>query len=516
MEDPSSQPGLHPLSWGLVALLAGLCLAAHMAASGAYGYFRDELYFLDCGRHLAWGYVDDAPMIALFARIGLLLGGSLPAIRLLPALAGAGTVALAMVLARELGGGRFAQALAGLCTLAAPVFLALQGMLYSSGFEPLFWMGCVVVLLRLLRGGDARLWLAFGAVAGLGIEARYSTLLFLAVLLGAILASPLRREARKRWFWAGAALALAIALPTLLWQVRHQFPLLQSQEHIHQVGKNIVLGPAAFLLQQVLLLNPPLLPFWLGGLGWLLFGGKGRFRILGWTGLVLFLAMFLLKAKNYYLAPICPLLFAAGAAAAEAGLQRWRRTRDRAWPKAVAAAWAALAFLLVAPAMLPLLPPARLLAYQAALRINPPRTEAAHRGPLEQRLGDRFGWPELVAETAAIHAALPPGERSRTAIFAGNYGEAGAVDQFGPALGLPAAVCAHQACFFWGPPAAEPATVICLGCDRAFLERYFTSVEQAGVHFHPWGMAAENRPIFLARGLRRPLRELWPELKRWD
>ncbi|MGH9365956.1 MAG: glycosyltransferase family 39 protein, partial [Thermoanaerobaculia bacterium] len=146
----------------LLALLAAAKLLVHLLTAGRYGYFRDELYFLDCARHLDWGYVDCAPLIAVYAKIALLLGGSLPALRSLAALAGAARVALTMLLARELGGGRFAQGLAGLCALAAPIYLGVDSILTMNGFESLFWMGCVYVLVRIVRTGDSRLWIWFG------------------------------------------------------------------------------------------------------------------------------------------------------------------------------------------------------------------------------------------------------------------------------------------------------------------------------------------------------------------
>jgi len=162
----------------LVALLVGAKLLVHLVTAGRYGYFRDELYFLDCGRHLDWGYVDCAPLIALYAKVALLLGGSLPVLRSLAALAGAARVALTMLLARELGGGRFSQGLAGLCVLAAPIYLGMDSILTMNGFEALFWMGCVFFLIRIVRTGDSRLWVWFGVLAGLGLENKHSALLF--------------------------------------------------------------------------------------------------------------------------------------------------------------------------------------------------------------------------------------------------------------------------------------------------------------------------------------------------
>jgi hypothetical protein len=239
-------------------------------------------------------------------------------------------------------------------------------------------------------------------------------------------------------------------------------------------------------------------------------------RVLGWTYVVLLLTMIVLKAKHYYLAPIYPMLFAAGAVAVEDWLARRPFSRDRLWPKVAIATLVVVIAAPMIPATLPVLPPEKLLAYQRFLGIAPPKTEVHHIGPLEQRFGDQFGWEELVADVARVYWSLAPDERARTAIFANNYGEAGAIDLFGPAYGLPEAICAHQTYYFWGPRGFNGDTIIWLQWDRKSLERLCRSVEQAGEHFHPWGMAEENRPIFICRGLLSPLPEMWPWLKHWQ
>ncbi len=505
-----------PLDRLLLVLLVAAKLAVHLATAGRYGYFRDELYFLDLGRHLDWGYVDCAPLVAVYAKIALWLGGSLPALRAIAAVAGAAKVAVTMVLARELGGRRFAQGLAGLGALAAPIHLGVDSILTMNGFEPLFWMGCMWALIRIVRTGDSRLWIAFGVFAGLGLENKHSTLLFGGAVLVALLLSPERRELAKPWIWIGGAIALLLFLPNLLWQARHGFPTLEDLENVKRSGKNVALSPLAFVREQVLFLHPLLLPIWLTGLVSLLFGRLSRARVVGWTYVVLLVAMIAAKAKSYYLAPIYPLLFAAGAVAIEDWLARRTWSRGRLWPKAVIVTLVFAAAASVAPAILPFLPPEKLLAYQRKIGAAPSKTEVRHEGPLDQRLGDQFGWPELVADVARIYRSLPPEERARTGIFASNYGEAGALNLFGAALGLPAPICTHQNHWYWGPPAREPENLIWLQWRRPGIERHCRAVEQVGDHSHPWGMAEENRPIYLCRGLKRPLAEMWPDLKHWN
>jgi len=506
-----------PLDLRLLALLAAAKLLIHLATANRYGYFRDELYFLDCARHLDWGYVDCAPLIAVYAKVALLLGGSLPVLRSIAAFAGAARVALTVLLARELGGRRFAQALAGLCALATPIYLGVDSILTMNGFESLFWMGCVYFLIRIVRTGDSRLWVWFGVLAGLGLENKHSMLLFGGAVAIAILLSPERRELSKPWIWIGAGIALLILLPNIVWQFRHHFPTVEDLENVRRMGKNVVLSPSQFLGQQILLLHPALLPIWFAGLISLFVGRFSRLRVLGWIYLVLLALMIALKAKNYYLTPIYPMLFASGAVAVEGWLERRAWSRGRLWPKVAIASYVGIAGASVPPAVLPILPPEKLLAYQRWLGAAPPKTEVRHEGPLEQRLGDQFGWPELVADVARIYRALPPEERAKTGIFASNYGEAGALHLFGPAYGLPSAICAHQNHYFWGPPKPEPENLIWLQWSREGVEDHCRSVEKVGEHFHPWGMAEENRPIYLCRGLRHTIAEYWtPDFKHWN
>jgi len=512
---PSHWP-IQPLDLGLIAALALAKLAVHLVSAGRYGYFRDELYFLDLGRHLDWGYVDCAPLIGVYAKIALLLGGSLPVLRSIAALAGAARVVLTMLIARELGAARFGQALAGLCAVAAPIYLGMDSILTMNGFESLYWMGCAYFVIRIVRTGDSRLWVWFGVLAGLGFENKHSTLLFLGAFAAALLLTPLRRELAKPWIWAGAGVALLLFLPNVLWQVRHDFPTLEDLRNVARTGKNVVLSPAEFVGQQILLLHPLLLPIWLIGLGSFLFGRQSRVRVLGWTYLVLLPMMIVLKAKNYYLSPIYPMLFASGAVAVEGWLERRRWARGRLWPKAAIAVYVLAAGAILVPAILPILPPEGLVAYQRRLHLAPPKTEVRHEGPLEQRLGDQFGWEELVAEVARMYRSLPQQEQARTGIFASNYGEAGALHLFGPSYGLPPAICAHQNLYYWGPPAAEPENLIWLQWGRESIEEHCRSVEELGRHSHPWGMAEENRPIYLCRGLKAPLAAQWNDLKHWN
>ncbi|MGE5124871.1 MAG: glycosyltransferase family 39 protein, partial [Betaproteobacteria bacterium] len=262
---------------GIVLVIAAAKLLLHLATASRYGYFGDELYFMACGEHLDWGYVDQPPLVALVAWVVRhTLGTSLLAMRLPSALAGAALVVLAGLLARELGGGRFAMALAALSTALAGVYVVMHYLFTMNAFEPLFWTGCAYVVARIVRTGDQRLWLLFGLVAGLGLENKYSMAVFAFGLIAGVLLSPQRRAFAKPWLWLGGGVALLVFLPNLVWNVQHQWPFFELMRNIRASGRDVLLGPVDYVLRQVVNMSPTTLPVWLAGLGWLLFSRRGR------------------------------------------------------------------------------------------------------------------------------------------------------------------------------------------------------------------------------------------------
>ncbi len=493
-------------------VLTGLCAAKlllHLFTSlQRYGYFRDELYYLDMARHLDWGYVDAAPLIAVYARVALGMGGSLAALRILPALAGTALIALSILIARELGGGRYAQLITGLGVLLAPGRLVTDGLLTMNAFEPLFWMGCTLVLARIVRTGDSRLWLWFGVLGGLGLENKHSTLFFGAAVAAALLATPHRREFARPWIWIAGGIAVALFLPNLIWQIRHHFPTLEDLENVRREGKNVVLPPVAFVKAQIFANGPAFFPVWLAGLAWLLW--QRRWRVLGLAFAVFFILMEAQHAKDYYLFPIYPMVFAGGGVAIEG----WLRPRAR-WMGAALASALVLGSLPLVPLSTWMLPPERLLAYQEWIGLRPPKAETHMESLLIQPIADQFGWEQMVREVAAIYASLPPEERARTGILAGNYGEAGAVNEFGPRQGLPRAWSRHQNHWFWGPPAEKYDNLIFLEFSEADARENCTSY-QAFPHFCRWGMGEENTPIYLCRGATFDLRKVWWHYHHWN
>lgn len=480
-----------------------------------YGIFRDEMYYLICGRHLAWGYVDQAPMVALQARVAKILFGfhHLALFRLFSALAGAAKVFLTGVLVWQMGGKRMAQMLAMIAVLIAPVYLGIDSFLSMNSFEPMFWMGCLIAIILIVRGGSPRWWILFGVLGGLGVLNKPDIAFFLVALLVALLLTPQRRILWNRWTLAAVALIVLIALPYLLWQIHHQWPTLEWLNNVNHSGKNVKLGPLAFLGAQIQMLNPISIFLLLPGLIWLFVAKSAReFRWIGIMYLVLLAIMIHFYAKDYYVAPVYPVLFAAGALAWQ---QTFSSSRKTAW---LLPAWCvAMAVLgaITLPMAIPVLPPYTLIRYTKALHLKSGNTETAKTGPLPQFYADRFGWHGLVAEVAQIYRSLSPTEQSKVGIFCENYGEASAINLFGPKYGLPTAISGHQNYFYWGPHGYTGQLLIVVGQRKQDPEKYCSSVEQVGATDNPLAMPYENGPIYLCRGGRIPLAKYWPHVKNW-
>jgi Dolichyl-phosphate-mannose-protein mannosyltransferase len=504
------EAGAPVLDLRLVAAFAVGTILVHFLFNGRYGYFRDELYFMACGDHLAWGYVDMPPMVALVARVSrALFGDSLFAIRLFPALAGGATVALAGVLTCELGGRRFAQALAMLTVATAPLLLAVGNFLSMNAFDPLLWTGCAYVLVCILKGGDPRLWLAFGAIAGIGLENKESMLFFGSAIVAGLILTPERKVLLSRWMCLGGLLAFLIFLPTLLWQAAHHFPMLEELANVKASTKNAPMGPLAFLSAQILMAGPVAAPVWMLGLYLFFTSGGGRFRALGWTYVVMAAEFIILHGKAYYIGPIYPTLFAAGAVQIEDFVAESRLEA------AIVATLATFA-IIIAPMAIPILPVETFIKYQRLLHIEPPRTETRKLAELPQLYADMFGWKNMTATVARVYNSLPPQERAEAAIFASNYGEAGAIDFFGPRYGLPKAISGHMNYYLWGPRNYSGKIVIAIGGHEQRYRQLFASVEQAATIQSKYAMPDENDlPVFILRDPKLPLNQLWPMTKQY-
>jgi hypothetical protein len=497
-----------------IALLLYLALAKllfHLVFSSGYGYFRDEFYYIACGEHLDWGYVDQPPLTPLLAFLTRqFLGDSLLALRFLPAVAGALLVLVTGLMARELGGGRFAQALAAVAAFAAPAYIGIDHLFTVNAFDHLFWaLGAYLVIL-IVKRGDPRLWLVFGLVAGVGLQNKLSMLFFGFGVAVGLLLTPHRKYILGKWLWLGGAIAFVIFLPYVLWQLQHDWPMLELLER-GKLYKNFPLSPLQFLSGQVLEIHPFNLPIWLAGLYFYLLSKPGKpYRVLGWTYVVILVVFLILKAKTYYLAPAYPMLLAAGAFA----LETFIRERQWNWLKPATVTLLVLGGIAIAPFAMPLLPVETYIRYQDFMGIQAPKTERHKFGKLPQSYADMFGWENMAATVAKVYNSLSPEERAKCAIFTNNYGEAGAIDFFGKKYGLPKAISGHNNYWLWGPGNYTGEIVITVGESLEDVKKTFDQVELGATVVSEYAMPYESDlPVYVCRKPKVSLQEVWSRTK---
>ncbi len=500
----------------LVMYIAAAKLLLHFLTATRYGYFGDEMYHMACGEHLAWGYVDQPPLIALIAWITRhLLGTSLFAIHFFPAVAGAALVWLAGKLTRELGGGRFAQALSALCVACAPIYLVMHHLFTMNAFEPLIWMGCAHVVIRIVKTGNQKLWLWFGLLSGLGLENKYSMAIFgFGVVVGLLFTSQ-RKALLSKWIWIAGVIAFLIFLPNLLWNIHHHWPFLELMRNIRASGRDVQLSPLGYIASQIFLMLPAAAPVWIIGVLYFFLWKTGKpFRVLGWTFLTVLTVFIVLHGKDYYSTPVYPIVFAGGAIAIEQF-----SSRKFAWVKPASVAVIILMAVALSPLVVPLLSPPNLVPYIAKIPFFPkPDEKSMSAEPLPHYFSWSFGWEEMVAGVAKGYYSLPPDERRDTAIFGSDFAEAGAVDILGPKYGLPKAIGGHQSYWLWGPRNYSGQTMIVLGNTAEGTRHWFEEVTVIAELHHPYAAPWENRPVLLCRKPKSQLslREVWPRLKNWD
>lgn len=491
--------------------MAAAKLALHLAvnATSPYGFHRDELLYLAMGRHLRLWRMDFPPAIALLAEsVRALLGDSLIALRLVPALAGAAVLVLAALVARELGGGRWAQGLAALGVLASPLFLRSANLFQPVVLDQLTWTVALYALVRLCRDDRPRWWLLLGVALGAGLLTKFSAAFIGLALFLALVGTRRRMWLLTPWPWLAALAALVIGSPSLMGQVRLGFPVLGQMADLRQVQLERV-TPMAFWVGQ-LLWGPATLIGLVGLAGLLTVGRLRTFRVVGWVCVWVFVVLMVLHGKSYYAGPVYPVLLAAGGVVLERVEGGWLGSSLR-WGAVLALV---LTMAVMLPLGVPVLPPARMARYAQAIGASAAlRTNTGELEQLPQDYADMLGWEEQVRAVAGVYRALPPEDRARAVLVAANYGEAGALDFFGPREGLPPVVSPTGSYWFFGPGEKPGDVVVTIGVDRADLARLFDSVEEGARISSPWSVAEERALIvFVARGPHRTLQEIWPSL----
>ena len=433
---------------------------------------------------------------------------------LVPALTLSATVALSAEFARALGGGRFAQWLAGLCVLCSPTFLSTGLLFTTETLQPLTWLACGWCLVRLAQTGDERWWVPLGVVVGVSLLSKYTIAFYVLALGIGLLATPARRSVLHPWLYVGALVGAILVLPNVLWQQAHGWPFLELGKAANN-GKNVALSPAAFFVQQLLSMESLSAPVWTSAGLW----ASSRVAAEALPCIALFpiayatLFIFLVVAhgKAYYLTPIYPTLLGIGAVAIESWLQsaRWRRAALRA---------VAVAGAIAAPMAIPILSEKAYIAYYTMLGVAPSATAAEHQrlGLLPQHFADQHGWREMAAQVAVVYNALPLADRAKAVFFGLDYGQAAAIDIFGRSLGLPPAISAHNNYYLWGPQGHDGSVLIVLGAYSGVLFPDYRRVEVAGKIDNAYAMPFETGPIYVLRDPNMPFSSLWPRLKHYD
>jgi len=486
------------LALGPVLAIAAVFCAAELAVAARYGIHRDELYFLACARHLAWGYVDQPPLVPAVARLSVdLFGTSAVALRILPMLGGGATVVLAAVMACELGGTRRAQVVAALAAATSAQVVAADHLLSTATFDLFFWAAICTLFVRLLRTHDQRLWLAIGGVAGVGLMNKYNVAFLLFGLGVGVVLSGRWRELAGRWLVTGGVLALVIFSPNLIWNAQHHWAAVTMLRDLKRENSTLS-ASIQFIPIQFLVVGPFLIPVWVGGVRRLLRHAWARPVAIAF--LTLLVVDTLTGAKSYYLGGMYFVLFAAG------GIWADERLLRRGATMRTIATWIVVGGVVGLPLALPVLPVSTLPSGDWESKIN-------------KDLSATVGWPRVVSQIAAVAATLPPQERAHVVVFTGDYGAAGAVDLYGRRLGLPRAISGHNTYWIWGPRGAtDGATTIAVDLDRAYLLTIFSSVTPAGTVDTGHGVWTEELgdPIWICRGQRVSWAAAWPAARHYD
>lgn len=487
-------------------ILAAAKLLLHLIININDKLFRDEFYYLANAAHLDWGYVDHPPLVGVIAAITtFLIGDSLMAVRLPVVIFGAVSVYLSGIITKEMGGSRYAQILAAVCTFIAPVYLAFHSFYSMNAFDLFFWQMGFLSILILLKKDCLYCWIFFGIVMGLGLQNKLSMLFFgFGLFVGMLLTHP------KRWFlnpytWVCAGIAFILFLPNIVWQIAYGFPTLEFMYNA-SIHKNVNLGPVTFMKECILEMHPFSFPVWLAGVYWLFATKQGReYALLGWIFITCLVVFNLTNGKPYYLAVAFSALFPAGAIFISNGLERlsWK------WVQPAIVVLLLMGGCITAPFVLPVLPAETAIWYLDATGIQPAKIEKGVAAELPQILADRYGWKEMVATVAMVYDTLSDEERKKCAIITSNYGQAGAVDYYGDQFNLPKAISVHNSYYHWGVRDFTGEIVIALAGEDD-LKKYFDEVTLAATIVRPFSMPYENnRPVYICRKPKMPLAEIW-------
>jgi 4-amino-4-deoxy-L-arabinose transferase-like glycosyltransferase len=487
-----------PVAWLPIGSAAVAAAAVLLATNDRYDYHRDELYF----RLLrpAWGYVDQPPLTPLLARASIaLFGDTVWAMRLPATVCVVAAIVLTALVTRELGGGRGAQALCAWGYGFAAVPLLFGHIMLTATVDLPVWAAVLLFALRALLRNEPRWWLAAGAVTGLSLYNKHLVVLLLISLAVGLLWLGPRSTLRSPWLWAGVGLALVIGSPNLIYQATHGFPQLDMAAALSR-NKG---GEARVQLLpfQLVLLGLPLTAIWVAGLVALLRRHAWRpARALAAAYPVLMLIVLLSGGQMYYPLGLVSFLYAAGCVPTADWIARRSGTR-----RPLVVAGVALNTVVTLVLALPLLP-VDVLAHTPIPEIN-------------QGTRDQIGWPAYTRQVADAYRALAPADRARAVLITGNYGEAGALDRYREAEGLPDKIYSGQnQLYHYGPPAEADTIAVVVGLPLPPLQAQFANCTAAGVLDNGVGVENEEqgRIIAVCRDPVGGWAAVWPHFQHFD
>ena len=499
-----------PLAVRIVASIVAIHLALHLyvLAVTQFGVHRDEFLYVAMGSHLRLWRMDFPPLIAILANVSrALFGDSLASVRVLPALEGAVLIVLAALIARELGGGRFAQALAATCVLAAPLYLRASTLFQPVILDQIWWTAALYGVVRLARTDDARWWLLVGAALGLGLLTKFSIAFVGVALLASMLVTSQRRWLATRWPWIAAGLALVVGSPSIVGQLRLGFPVLGQMHDLQETQLTHVTW-LGFVADQPLMLGIVAWAVALAGVVALVATKRfEQYRVVGLTCLFAFVLLLVLHGKSYYAGPIYPALLAAGSV----GLERIRRpivgAAVRGGTIALVIAFGAVAL----PIAVPMLSPEATARYAARLGVGSAvRTNRGELDQLPQDFADMLGWEEQARALASAYRSLSPDEQREAVIIGNNYGEAGAAEFYRRRYGLPPVVSTAGSFWYFGPGELPGRVTITIGETIPGMQRFFGDVREAAHLVSPWSVREErDRRVLIARQPKTTLQAIW-------
>ncbi len=502
-DDSSSWRTLFTSPTAILLYIACVKVVIHVLSNRQYGFHRDEFYYIVGGQHLAWGYVDHPPLTPLIARVASEVFGqtSLGGLRLFPALASGGIVLLTGIMARQMGGRLSTQVLVALAVIATPFFLLSNTMFQTVTFDQWWWVLGTYLLILLLKTNNPRYWLSIGLVAGFALQTKYTIVLWGVGMLAGIVLTQHRQMLKTPYPYLGGLIALAVFFPNLLWQLQNDFPSLEFTRN-NNANWRAEASLADFALLQLVFLGLVLFPVALFGLVQLFSTQNITYRPLGWLVLSVLGIAVATQAKPYYIAPLYPLLIAAGML----GIERWLAAR----PNLASAKWIQYGLIVAVvvnglsfvPIFMPILP-LKTLVDTGIVEIH-------------DEFAEMVGWPEMVAQVEDVYQTLPPDERVQAVILTGSYGEASALNVLGD--GLPPAISGHNSYYLWGTNNASGDVVIAVRISESFLRQHFQSVELATIIEMPYNIENETfgAHVFICRGPRQPLSEMWTDFKHYN